>query len=384
MVQRPRLAVVRGRPRLRQRSPAASVDLFGFANAAFETWSRPGSSLSRGSTGSSNRTMGSFAPVGSDGFFPRSAESACFDQQPIEACATVSACLDAWRVTGDEQWGREMWRAFSWFLGENQLQTSLYDPMTKGCLDGLHVDRPNENQGAESTLSFLIALAEMGRSTSRCACATRPRPPFQGRQSAGSRRDGGRDRSMFCRATPGSTCTDLLARAAAPLWTLGAVRIALDGRPRRASDMMSRSSPPPIRSRQRVSSVSPHVDTPKTQASMRRSGSACTSPKLFECASDFDLIHNSYDFLPLSYSRLIGTPVVTTIHGFSSERILPVYQEYAAQQPLRRRSARRTEHPSLEYAATIHHGIDMMAFATRSRVSRVSAVLRAHSSRQGN
>jgi glycosyltransferase involved in cell wall biosynthesis len=106
---------------------------------------------------------GLFTPVGSDGFFPRSAESACFDQQPIEACATVSACLDAWRVTGDEQWGREMWRAFSWFLGENQLQTSLYDPMTKGCRDGLHVDRPNENQGAESTLSFLIALAQMGQ-----------------------------------------------------------------------------------------------------------------------------------------------------------------------------------------------------------------------------
>jgi hypothetical protein len=56
-----------------------------------------------------------------------------------------------------------MWRAFSWFLGENQLQTSLYDPMTKGCRDGLHVDRPNENQGAESTLSFLIALAQMGQ-----------------------------------------------------------------------------------------------------------------------------------------------------------------------------------------------------------------------------
>jgi glycosyltransferase involved in cell wall biosynthesis len=105
---------------------------------------------------------GYFAPVGSNGFYPRHAERARFDQQPIEACATVSACLDAWRVTGDEAWADEMWRAFSWFLGENQLHVSLYDPATGGCRDGLHPDRPNENQGAESTLSFLLALTEMG------------------------------------------------------------------------------------------------------------------------------------------------------------------------------------------------------------------------------
>jgi glycosyltransferase involved in cell wall biosynthesis len=105
---------------------------------------------------------GYFAPIGSNGFYPRHAERARFDQQPLEACATVSACLDAWRVTGDEKWAHEMWHAFSWFLGENQLRASLYDPTTGGCRDGLHPDRPNENQGAESTLSFLLALSEMG------------------------------------------------------------------------------------------------------------------------------------------------------------------------------------------------------------------------------
>jgi glycosyltransferase involved in cell wall biosynthesis len=105
---------------------------------------------------------GYFEPIGSNGFYRRNSERARFDQQPLEACATVSACLDAWRVTGDENWTHEMWRAFSWFLGENQLHASLYDPTTGGCRDGLHPDRPNENQGAESTLSFLIALTEMG------------------------------------------------------------------------------------------------------------------------------------------------------------------------------------------------------------------------------
>ena len=73
----------------------------------------------------------------------------------------VSACLVARRVTGHQRWSEHARHAFSWFLGENQLQQWLYDPTTGGCRDGLHVDRVNENQGAESTLSFLLALCEM-------------------------------------------------------------------------------------------------------------------------------------------------------------------------------------------------------------------------------
>lgn len=104
---------------------------------------------------------GGFLPIGSEGFYSRGGSRAKFDQQPIEACATVSASLDAWRVTLDKKWINEMWRAFSWFLGENVLHESLYDPTTGGCRDGLHADRANENQGAESTLSFLLSLVEM-------------------------------------------------------------------------------------------------------------------------------------------------------------------------------------------------------------------------------
>jgi glycosyltransferase involved in cell wall biosynthesis len=104
---------------------------------------------------------GYFAPIGSNGFYARASEKARFDQQPIEACGMVSACLDAWRFSGDEHWADEMRRAFRWFLGENQLQSSLYDPATGGCHDGLHPERPNENQGAESTLAFLLALTDM-------------------------------------------------------------------------------------------------------------------------------------------------------------------------------------------------------------------------------
>ena len=78
----------------------------------------------------------------------------------------VSACLEAHRVTGDKRWAEHARRAFGWFLGQNQLQQSLYDASTGGCRDGLHADRCNENQGAESTLSFLLALLEM-RSANR-------------------------------------------------------------------------------------------------------------------------------------------------------------------------------------------------------------------------
>jgi hypothetical protein len=104
---------------------------------------------------------GHFVPIGSHGFYSKKTEKARFDQQPIEACAAVSAYLQAYRATGKGRWRKEAWTAFNWFLGDNDLQIALYDPTTGGCRDGLHPDCANENQGAESTLSFLMALLEM-------------------------------------------------------------------------------------------------------------------------------------------------------------------------------------------------------------------------------
>jgi glycosyltransferase involved in cell wall biosynthesis len=104
---------------------------------------------------------GHFVPIGSQGFYRQDGEKARFDQQPIEAAGAVSACLQAYRITGDGRWRNEAWSAFNWFLGDNDLQVPLYDSVTGGCRDGLHPDRANENQGAESTLSFLMALLEM-------------------------------------------------------------------------------------------------------------------------------------------------------------------------------------------------------------------------------
>src|ERR1700730_1358523 len=104
---------------------------------------------------------GHFVPIGSQGFYSKKTEKARFDQQPVEACAVVSACLQAHRATGKGRWRKEAWSAFNWFLGDNDLQIALYDPTTGGCRAGLHADRANENQGAESTLSFLMALLEM-------------------------------------------------------------------------------------------------------------------------------------------------------------------------------------------------------------------------------
>jgi Glycosyl transferases group 1 len=104
---------------------------------------------------------GHFAAIGSNGFYDRGASPAAFDQQPVEACATASACLEAYRVSDDTRWAGHSWRAFNWFLGQNHLQQWLYDTSTGGCRDGLHPDRANQNQGAEATLSFLLALYEI-------------------------------------------------------------------------------------------------------------------------------------------------------------------------------------------------------------------------------
>jgi hypothetical protein len=104
---------------------------------------------------------GYFVPIGSNGFFPQGGKRAMFDQQPVEAQAMVSACLEAYRITLDEHWHKEAQSVFEWFLGHNSLNLPIYDPTTGGCRDGLHPDRVNENQGAESTLAFLQALLEL-------------------------------------------------------------------------------------------------------------------------------------------------------------------------------------------------------------------------------
>ena len=102
-----------------------------------------------------------FRPVGSEGFGDERTTPRPFDQQPIEAAASISACLAAWRATGDALWTAEAARAFAWFLGANDLATPLADVETGACRDGLHPDRANDNRGAESTLSYLLGLAEM-------------------------------------------------------------------------------------------------------------------------------------------------------------------------------------------------------------------------------
>jgi len=104
---------------------------------------------------------GHFRPIGTNGFYRRGGMRANFDQQPIEAQAMVSACLEAYRATSDLWWYEQAQRAFDWFIGWNDLGLELCSPKTGGCRDGLHVDRVNRNQGAESTLAFLLSLGEM-------------------------------------------------------------------------------------------------------------------------------------------------------------------------------------------------------------------------------
>jgi len=100
---------------------------------------------------------GNFMPIGSDGFYAKGGPRAIYDQQPVEAAATIDACCEAYRCTDDSVWQRETWRAYSWYLGANSERMSLVDPDTGGCRDGLSDRSVNQNQGAEATLGFLSA-----------------------------------------------------------------------------------------------------------------------------------------------------------------------------------------------------------------------------------
>ncbi len=104
---------------------------------------------------------GCFRPIGSNGFYARGGPRADYDQQPVEAQAMVAACNVAFRATRDVGWRVESKRAFEWFLGRNDLRLPLCDLQSGACADGLHRERINENQGAESTLAYQLSLFEM-------------------------------------------------------------------------------------------------------------------------------------------------------------------------------------------------------------------------------
>lgn len=99
-----------------------------------------------------------FAAIGNNGWFTRGGEKAQFDQQPIEAAAMADACIEAFNITRDEEWITYAYHCLNWYLGDNELHISLYDHATGGCRDGLEAQSANENQGAESTLCWLMAL----------------------------------------------------------------------------------------------------------------------------------------------------------------------------------------------------------------------------------
>ena len=106
-------------------------------------------------------SAGLFRPVGTAGFGEQRQRPRAFDQQPVEAAATIAACLTAWRADGEAEWKAIARRVFAWFFGSNDLSVALVDPETGSCRDGLHPDRANENCGGESVLSYLLSLAEI-------------------------------------------------------------------------------------------------------------------------------------------------------------------------------------------------------------------------------
>jgi len=101
---------------------------------------------------------GHFVPIGNNGWYKQGGPKARFDQQPEEANAMIDACVEAFNITRDKTWIENAVMCFNWFLGHNDLNISLYDPKTGGCRDGLMADGINQNEGAESTLAWLLSL----------------------------------------------------------------------------------------------------------------------------------------------------------------------------------------------------------------------------------
>ena len=104
---------------------------------------------------------GHFVPIGNDGWYVKNGKRAKLDQQPVEAHSMIDACVEAYNVTGEKKWIEEARRCFDWFLGRNDLNVLIYDYTTGGCRDGLTAEGANLNQGAESTLAWLLSLLKM-------------------------------------------------------------------------------------------------------------------------------------------------------------------------------------------------------------------------------
>jgi len=100
---------------------------------------------------------GTYLPIGQNGWYRRAGKRTYFDQQPEDASATVQMLRKIYEITGDNHYKRLMYQAFSWFLGDNLLRLAVYDRSTGGCYDGVGEKEVNLNQGAESTVSYLLA-----------------------------------------------------------------------------------------------------------------------------------------------------------------------------------------------------------------------------------
>lgn len=117
---------------------------------------------------------GHFRPIGTDSFGRYRLPPLPFDQQPLEANAAVAACLSAAQITGEARYADQAASAFAWFLGENDLHTPVAEVEVGACFDGLHFDRRNGNQGAESTLAYLLALGDMHAAARNVTETARP------------------------------------------------------------------------------------------------------------------------------------------------------------------------------------------------------------------
>ena len=309
-----------------------------------------------------------FDPVGNEGWYRRGGPRARFGQQPIEAGYTVEAAAFAAGITRGERAARyrDLARsAAAWFFGRNRLGATLYDLAPGACADGLDAGGASQQRRRRVRRSRTLLACwppeEAGLGRSRV-------PAVRRRAADGAGRTAGADR---------------LAGAAPALRAVGARGRAAGRRAWWRQASTSRCSPPPTRARPArwpACAPRPYEEDPEVDAKVWE---CLHIAHAFERAAEFDLIHNHVDFLPLTYARLVDTPVVTTIHGFSSPRILPVYERYDADVAYVAISdADRS--PGLHYAATVHHGIDLAELTYSRRRRARPRGPRPHLAREGH
>jgi hypothetical protein len=239
---------------------------------------------------------------------------------------------EAFKITRDQSWFDNAVMCFNWFLGHNDLNLPLYDAKTGGCRDGLMADGINQNEGAESSLAWLLRIDDLAEAL--CRRDFKPAVVTENRLTKGSVMHIAMLSPIAWRTPP---------RHYGP-WE-NVASLLTEGLVSRGHDVTLFATADSQTSG-RLHAVCPQ-GYEENRELIPKVWECLHISELFEHGDEYDIIHNHFDYLPLTYTGLTNTPVVTTIHGFSSPGILPVYKKYNSKARIMFPSAMPIDHRNL-------------------------------------